>query len=67
MLRYIADIGQEQQIISDNSMTIADSQRSELETKDNRRYDEKQQILIDVTRQLADAISYQVAAENNRY
>ena len=52
MLRYIADIGQEQQIISDNSMTIADSQRSELETKDNRRYDEKQQILIDVTRQL---------------
>ena len=52
MPRYIADIGQEQQIISDNSMTIADSQRSELETKDNRRYDEKQQILIDVTRQL---------------
>ena len=30
-------------------MTI---QRSELETKDNHRYDEKQQILIDVTRQL---------------
>ena len=52
MLRYIADIGQEQQIISDNSMTIVDSQRSELETKDNHRYDEKQQILIDVTRQL---------------
>ena len=52
MLRYIADIGQEQQIISDNSITIADSQRSELETKDNRRYDEKQQILIVVTRQL---------------
>ena len=52
MLRYIADIGQEQQIISDNSMTIVDSRRSELETKDNHRYDEKQQISIDVTRQL---------------
>ena len=52
MLKYIADIGQEQQIISDNSMTIVDSQRPELETKDNHRYDEKQQILIDVTRQL---------------
>ena len=52
MLRYIADIGQEQQIISDNSMTIVDSQRPELETKDNHGYDEKQQILIDVTRQL---------------
>ena len=52
MLRYIADIGQEQQIISDSSMTIADSQRSELETKDYCRYDEKQQISIDVTRQL---------------
>ena len=52
MLRYIADIGQEQQIISDNSMTIVDSRRSVLETKDNHRYDEKQQILIDVTRQL---------------
>ena len=49
MLRYIADIGQEQQIISDNSMTIVDSRRSELETKDNHRYDEKQQISIDVT------------------
>ena len=52
MLRYIADIGQEQQIISDNSMTIVDSRRAELETKDNHRYDEKQQISIDVTRQL---------------
>ena len=52
MLRYIADIGQEQQIISDNSMTIVDSRRSELEMKDNHRYDEKQQISIDVTRQL---------------
>ena len=52
MLRYIADIGQEQQIISDNSMTIVDSRRSELETKENHRYDEKQQISIDVTRQL---------------